>query len=299
VNAVDEVLGAVMAAALLIVVAAAIRDRVAGSAGCSSRPRSSPACWRSCSARRCSVGWSGRSGGPAALADGAIPRSVLDVWSALPGVLISVVFAALFIGKEIPAPRRIWEIAGPQVALGQSIAWGQYVVGIGLGMLVLSPVFGLDPMAGALIEIGFEGGHGTAAGLAGTFDEFGFAEGADLALALATIGLVSGVVLGTVLVNWAVRTGRIDPDGGLRIRARRSAPACRPTTTSTTSTTANRPAASRDRHRSHVDPPRLHRLGDRHRVAAAARAAVDRERRPGAVTTASSCSCTCPCSRWR
>lgn len=211
-NAVNEVLGALMAAALLIVVAAAIRDRVGWF-----RRLFLPASLIA-GALALVLGPQvlgrliGAVGGPAALADGAIPSSVLDVWSALPGVLISVVFAALFIGKEIPAPRRIWEIAGPQVALGQSIAWGQYVVGIGLGLLVLSPVFGLDPMAGALIEIGFEGGHGTAAGLAGTFDEFGFAEGADLALALATIGLVSGVVLGTVLVNWAVRTGRIDPE---------------------------------------------------------------------------------------
>jgi glutamate:Na+ symporter, ESS family len=50
----------------------------------------------------------------------------------------------------------------------------------------------MNPIAGALIEIGFEGGHGTAAGLAGTFETFGFAEGADLALGLATVGLVAG-----------------------------------------------------------------------------------------------------------
>ena len=141
--------------------------------------------------------------------DGVLPTSVLEVWSALPSLLISVVFAALFIGKTIPSLREIWRIAGPQVALGQAIAWGQYVVGIVLALLLLTPVFGLDPIAGALIEIGFEGGHGTAAGLADTFATFGFPEGADLALGLATVGLVAGVLLGTVLVNWGVRTGRI------------------------------------------------------------------------------------------
>jgi glutamate:Na+ symporter, ESS family len=153
--------------------------------------------------------------GPAWLDDGLLPAAVLDVWSELPVLLISVVFAALFIGKRIPGLREIWEVAGPQVALGQSIAWGQYVVGIALGLLVLSPVFGMDPVAGALIEIGFEGGHGTAAGLAGTFEEFGFAEGTDLALGLATVGLLAGVLIGTVLINWGVRTGRIalDPSG--------------------------------------------------------------------------------------
>jgi glutamate:Na+ symporter, ESS family len=88
------------------------------------------------------------------------------------------------------------------------MASGQYVVGLLLGILVLAPVFGLPAMAGALIEIGFEGGHGTAAGLGDTFADLGFAEGTDLALGLATIGVVSGVVIGIAMINWAVRTGR-------------------------------------------------------------------------------------------
>jgi len=163
------------------------------------------------------VGW------PAAAAGGLIPERVLAVWSEFPGLMISVVFAALFIGKPIPGIRSIWRTAGPQVALGQSMAWGQYVVGLGLGILVLTPFFGLPPAAGTLLEIGFEGGHGTAAGLAATFEEFGFAEGTDLALALATIGLVAGVVVGTALVNWAIRRGRIDSAAADPVEAARNA----------------------------------------------------------------------------
>ncbi len=144
------------------------------------------------------------------LAFGLFPESLLEVWRILPGLLINVVFAALFLGKPIPGPREIWMRAGPQVAFGQTLAWGQYVVGIALCMILLTPMFGISPLAGALIEIGFEGGHGTAAGMAGTFRELGFAAGADLALGLATIGLVSGVVAGTVLINWAARRGEID-----------------------------------------------------------------------------------------
>jgi glutamate:Na+ symporter, ESS family len=155
---------------------------------------------------------------------GALPGQVLEVWARLPSLLISVVFAALFIGKAIPGVRAIWRIAGPQVALGQAIAWGQYVAGLGLALLLLTPVFGLDPIAGALVEIGFEGGHGTAAGLADTFAAFGFPEGADLALGLATVGLVAGVLLGTVLVNWGVRTGRMTlSEGGDPVGAARGA----------------------------------------------------------------------------
>lgn len=138
---------------------------------------------------------------------GLFPAYVQESWSALPGLLINVVFAALFIGKAIPGLRTIWLRAGPQVVVGQTMAWGQYVVGLSLALLVLVPVFNMNPMVGALIEIGFEGGHGTAAGMADTFAELGFEEGADLALGLATIGIVSGVLIGTVLINIAARRG--------------------------------------------------------------------------------------------
>ena len=139
--------------------------------------------------------------------------AVLETWSAMPGLLISVVFATLFLGKSISPPREIWRKAGPMVAHGQTLAWGQYVVGLSLVVVLLTPLTGINPMAGALIEIGFEGGHGTAAGLGDTFRELGFANGADLALGMATFGVVAGVILGTVLVNWAVWRGHIRPPG--------------------------------------------------------------------------------------
>jgi ESS family glutamate:Na+ symporter len=143
------------------------------------------------------------------LAGGLIPSFVLETWRGMPGVLISVVFAALFLGRRLPSPREVWVHAGAQACFGQTLAWGQYVVGIGLCMLWLTPAFGTPPIAGALIEIAFEGGHGTAAGMGPTFRALGFDAGADLALALATVGLVSGVVIGSLLVNWAARRGHL------------------------------------------------------------------------------------------
>jgi glutamate:Na+ symporter, ESS family len=144
----------------------------------------------------------------ARLAEGVFPEAVLSAWAAMPGLLINVVFAALFLGKLIPGIRDIWQKAGPQVVFGQTVAWGQYVIGILLAIFVLHPVYGLPHMVGALIEIGFEGGHGTAAGLGPQFEELGFAEGQDLALGMATIGIVMGVIIGTILINWAARTGQ-------------------------------------------------------------------------------------------
>ncbi len=150
-------------------------------------------------------------GSPFADGAGLFPSYVYEAWAQMPGLLISVVFAALFLGRPIPGLRQIWLRAGPQVVVGQTMAWGQYVVGILLTWLILTPVFDISPLAGALIEIGFEGGHGTAAGMAATFEELGFPAGGDLALGLATVGLVGGVVVGTVLINVAVRRGMIEP----------------------------------------------------------------------------------------
>ena len=133
---------------------------------------------------------------------------VMTVWSSLPGLLISVVFAGLFLGKRMPRMREAVDLAGPNLAFGISVASGQYVIGLLLAMFVLVPMFNVPVISGALIEIGFLGGHGTAAGLGDTFDQVGWAEGQDLALGMATVGLLSGIIVGIVLINWGARRGK-------------------------------------------------------------------------------------------
>lgn len=141
---------------------------------------------------------------------GLFTEAMLDTWSALPGLLITVVFATLFLGHEIPTPKRAATLVGPQLSLGVAFGSGQYVVGLLLAILVLVPVFSMTPMAGALIEIGFEGGHGTAAGMRGSMESLGFETGADLALGLATVGIVSGVILGIIFINIGARRGHTE-----------------------------------------------------------------------------------------
>lgn len=143
------------------------------------------------------------------LAGGLFPKEMQEVWSQSPGVFINIVFAALFLGEHIPNPKDIWRKTAPQVAFGQTVAWGQYVLGILVTLLILTPLFGANPMTGALIEIGFEGGHGTAGGMTQTMTDLGFAEGGDLALGLATVGIVSGILFGTVLAHWGRQKGYI------------------------------------------------------------------------------------------
>ncbi|MBF4500859.1 sodium:glutamate symporter [Savagea sp. SN6] len=139
--------------------------------------------------------------------DGVIPSTFITVWKALPGLMINVVFATLFLGTVLPSMKKVWRLAGPQLAFGWTVGFGQYVVGMIVTLLVLTPFFGLPPIVGSLIEIAFEGGHGTAAGMASTFEKMGFSDGYDLSIGLATVGLLSGVIFGMILINWAVRKG--------------------------------------------------------------------------------------------
>lgn len=142
------------------------------------------------------------------LANGVMTEGILQVWEALPGLMINIVFAALFLGATTPTLKKIWNYGGPQLAFGWAIGWGQYVIGLLVVLLILVPFYDIPPMAGALIEVAFEGGHGTAAGMAGTFEELGFPEAFDLAIGLATVGILSGVIFGIILINWGIRSGK-------------------------------------------------------------------------------------------
>ena len=135
-------------------------------------------------------------------------NSVTEPWRTLPSFLINIVFACLFLGVKLPTLSDLWKRSGPQVVYGQIVAWGQYVVGLGLWVLFLGWIFtDLPAMFAGILPVGFEGGHGTAAGMGPVFAERGWAEGQDLAMASATFGIMSAIVVGMILINWAVRNG--------------------------------------------------------------------------------------------
>ena len=140
--------------------------------------------------------------------NGLFTEGMVETWSVLPGLLISVIFATMFLGQDLPSPKRAAKLVGPQLSLGVAFGSSQYVIGLLLAALILVPVLAAAPMTGALIEIGLEGGHGTAAGMRPVTEDLGFGEGADLAVGLATVGIVGGIVIGIGLINWGVRTGK-------------------------------------------------------------------------------------------
>lgn len=158
---------------------------------------------------------------PSSVIGGFLGLAILTLWPELvpaewvaaaqrfPGFLINVIFATLFLGVATPKFSKVVRFAFPQLCFGQLLAWGQYVLGLGLAGFVLAPLFGVPPAFGNLLEIGFQGGHGTVGGMADAFRNYGWADGIDLGLTVATVGMVVGVVLGMVLVNWAHSKGHV------------------------------------------------------------------------------------------
>jgi glutamate:Na+ symporter, ESS family len=141
---------------------------------------------------------------------GIFPSTVMEVWRTLPGLMINVVFGAIMIGKHLPSARQLWLAAAPHALMGTFLSLGQFALGGVIVLFVLTPVFGLPPEAGALLEMSFAGGHGTIAGMGQLLADVGAPELVDVGLGLATISMITGVVVGAALVRWAVRNPDIE-----------------------------------------------------------------------------------------
>ncbi len=136
-----------------------------------------------------------------------IPDWMFKQWSSLPGILINVVFASLFLGVKIPKVKTLWEYGGPQLCFGSVVGFGQYFIALLVTALILIPLFHVPAIFACIVEIGFSGGHGTAAGMAETFDKLGFPAGGALGQMSATVGIIAAVVVGIALINIAIRNG--------------------------------------------------------------------------------------------
>ena len=138
-----------------------------------------------------------------------VPEELTDEMRRMPGFLINVIFATLFLGGGVPKIRNLAASVLPQLTLAQIVVWGQYVVGVGLAGFLLVPAFNVSPAFGNLLELGFEGGHGTVGGMAEAFKAHGWEDGIALGYTVATAGMICGIALGMCLVNWAYARGYI------------------------------------------------------------------------------------------
>lgn len=138
-----------------------------------------------------------------------VSPQVVNGMKQLPGFLINVIFASLFLGAVTPNLGKVLKTAFPQICLGQILAWGQYVIGLTLAGFLFFPLFGLNPAFGNLLEIGFQGGHGTVGGMASVFRRFRWEDGIALGYTVATFGMIVGIIAGMALVNWALKKGHV------------------------------------------------------------------------------------------
>lgn len=137
------------------------------------------------------------------------PVDVIAGMKKIPGFMINVIFAALFLGTVTPKLKTVFKTAFPQICMGQLLAWGQYVIGLGLAGFLFLPLFKLNPAFGNLLEIGFQGGHGTVGGVTEVFRNFKWEDGVALGFTVATFGMIIGIVAGMAMVNWALKKGYV------------------------------------------------------------------------------------------
>ena len=131
-------------------------------------------------------------------------------FAAYPSVLVSLLFATLFMGgrKESVPVRDVLRRAGDTFFYNTASEVGQYALALLFGVVVLAQLFpGLHPGFSLLLPAGFAGGHGTVTAMAHVFEENGWPNALTIGYTFATVGILSGIVGGMLLVNLGTRRG--------------------------------------------------------------------------------------------
>ena len=137
-----------------------------------------------------------------------IPADMMASIGALPGQMITIVFACMLLG--VKSQKGLGKLYTHDMLSGLGWLWSNSFMQVGVASLVtglvFAPMMGVNDLFGAVFEIGFAGGHGTAGGMAHVFAEtFNWADGGDLGKTTATIGLLCGIFGGIAIINVGVR----------------------------------------------------------------------------------------------
>ncbi len=127
-----------------------------------------------------------------------------------PGVLVALLFATLFLGarKRSTGVRVAWRRVGDTFFYNLASECGQYAAALLFGLLLLAPVFpGINPGFALMLPAGFAGGHGTVAAMGQVLQQGGWPEALTVGYTLATVGLLSGIIGGMILINLATKRG--------------------------------------------------------------------------------------------
>jgi ESS family glutamate:Na+ symporter len=141
--------------------------------------------------------------------NGANVLKLSEAFSLYPSILIALIFASLPLASERVdlkgASRQLtdmWSFS----AVATLLQWG---LGVLFTVVLLRQLWpDLNPGFGAVLASGFVGGHGTAAAVGETFLGLGWSEATSLAMTSATVGILSSIVGGMVLIKWGTASGK-------------------------------------------------------------------------------------------
>lgn len=138
-----------------------------------------------------------------------IPETMMTGFNAYPGILIVPIIAAAPLGMQFPKKKEFVESVGPHMIVSASAIFFQFAACAAAGAVCLMMVPSLYPTFGLEAFAGFWGGHSTAGLLANRLTELGqgaiAADAQGVGITMATFGILSGVIFGTVMINIGAR----------------------------------------------------------------------------------------------
>ncbi|CAM4132480.1 sodium/glutamate symporter [Jeotgalicoccus halotolerans] len=138
---------------------------------------------------------------------GIFSEEMVSAWGALAGILISIVFAPMLLGVKKSENKGKSKLMIRHLIFSYTASLLQIGVPLLAASLLILPFFDVPEIFATIIEVGWAGGHGTAAGMFEVYDALGWDEGGSLAVTTATIGIVFGIVSGIIMINIAVKKG--------------------------------------------------------------------------------------------
>lgn len=138
--------------------------------------------------------------------------------SGYPGILIAILFASMFLGKqEKTSFKGMISSVGDTFFVNAAAEMSQFGVFIIIGSALLPILFtGIQQAFGLMLPAGFIGGHGTAAAVGETLGVSGWEEALSVGQTFATIGLLGGIGIGIILVNIGLRKGYVESTGDVK-----------------------------------------------------------------------------------
>ena len=129
--------------------------------------------------------------------------------SSYAGVLLIPMYAQMALGYKKPRNEPVIATINKvkRHYFGSALAsWWQYMMAGLVGLLLAKTVWpDLELTFGLLLASGFAGGHGNATAMGTALEEYGFEGATGIGLTFATVGLLSGIIIGMININIAVR----------------------------------------------------------------------------------------------